>query len=180
MAVRYKIRNVLFRFNTRIVGSNSSRGMVYIFFIYNLNHQSEFTFYKLMLWLLQSLDGESSSGESPVPQIRSIGQFLLSRLFYSLTSSVRVFRFVFLCVGNGLVTGSSPFREVQHVCSIVRQKEKKQYGKIVTYYCLVWQFQMKIRTLDSCYQRLFLQLSILNCCLIYEPQPFWNTFCFRL
>jgi hypothetical protein len=35
------------------------------FFIYNLNQQSEFTFYKLMLWLLQCLDGESSSGESP-------------------------------------------------------------------------------------------------------------------
>jgi hypothetical protein len=41
-----------------------------------------------MLWLLQCLDGESSSGESPVPQIRSIGQFLLSRLFSSLNSSV--------------------------------------------------------------------------------------------
>jgi hypothetical protein len=50
------------------------------FFIYNLNQQSEFKFYKLMLWLLQCLDGESS----PVPQIRSIGQFLLSRLFSSL------------------------------------------------------------------------------------------------
>jgi hypothetical protein len=37
-----------------------------------------------MLLLLQCLDGESSSGESPVPQIRSIGQFLLSRLFSSL------------------------------------------------------------------------------------------------
>jgi hypothetical protein len=41
-----------------------------------------------MLWLLQCLDGESSSGQSPVPQIRWIGQFLLSRLFSSLTSSV--------------------------------------------------------------------------------------------
>jgi hypothetical protein len=51
------------------------------------NLQSEFTFYKVM-WLLQCLDGESSSGESPVPLIRSIGQFLLSRLFSSLTSSV--------------------------------------------------------------------------------------------
>jgi hypothetical protein len=59
-----------------------------IFFIYNLNRQSEFRFYKLMLWLLHCLDGESSGGESPVPQIRSIGQFLLSRLFSSLTSSV--------------------------------------------------------------------------------------------
>jgi hypothetical protein len=58
------------------------------FFIYNLNQQSEFTFYKLMVCLLQCLDGESSSGESPVPQIRSIGQFLLSRLFSSLISSV--------------------------------------------------------------------------------------------
>jgi hypothetical protein len=50
------------------------------FFIYNLNRQSEFTFYeyKLTLWLLQCLDGESPSGESPVPQIRPIGQFLLS------------------------------------------------------------------------------------------------------
>jgi hypothetical protein len=36
------------------------------FFFYNLNQQSKFTFYKLM-WLLQCLDGESSSGESPVP-----------------------------------------------------------------------------------------------------------------
>jgi hypothetical protein len=43
-----------------------------------------------MLWLLQCLDGESSSGESPVPQIRSIDQFLLSRLFSSLTSSVNL------------------------------------------------------------------------------------------
>jgi hypothetical protein len=58
------------------------------FFIYNLNQQSEFTFSKLMLWLLQCRDGESSSGESPVPQIRSIGQFLLSHLFSSLDSSV--------------------------------------------------------------------------------------------
>jgi hypothetical protein len=41
-----------------------------------------------MLWLLQCLDGESSSGESPVRHIRPIGQFLLSRLFSSLTSSV--------------------------------------------------------------------------------------------
>jgi hypothetical protein len=57
-------------------------------FIYNLNQQSEFTFYKLMLRLLQCLDGESSSGQSPVPEIRPIGQFLLSRLFSSLTSSV--------------------------------------------------------------------------------------------
>jgi hypothetical protein len=61
---------------------------LFIFFIYNLNQQSEFTFSKLMLWLLQSLDGESSSGESPVPQIRSIGQFLSSRLFYSPNSIV--------------------------------------------------------------------------------------------
>jgi hypothetical protein len=52
-----------------------------------LNQQSEFTFYKLMLWLLQCLDGESSSGESPVPQIRSNCQFLLSRLFSSLNRS---------------------------------------------------------------------------------------------
>jgi hypothetical protein len=58
------------------------------FIIYNLNQQSEFTFYKLMLSLLQCLEGESSSGESPVPQIRSTGQFLLSRLFSSLNSSV--------------------------------------------------------------------------------------------
>jgi hypothetical protein len=62
--------------------------MSYVFFFfYNLNQQSEFTFYKLMLWL-QCLDGESSSGESPVTQIRSIGQFLLSRLFSVLNSSV--------------------------------------------------------------------------------------------
>jgi hypothetical protein len=54
-------------------------------FIYNLNQQSEFTFYKLTLWSLQCLDEESSSGESSVPQIRSTGQFLLSRLFSSLS-----------------------------------------------------------------------------------------------
>jgi hypothetical protein len=65
-----------------------SQNMLFYFIFYNLNQQSEFTFYKLMLWLLQRLDGESSSGESPVPQITSIGQFLLSRLFSSLTSSV--------------------------------------------------------------------------------------------
>jgi hypothetical protein len=59
-----------------------------LFFIYNYNQQSGFTFYKLMFWLLQCLDGESSSCESPVPQIRSIGQFLLGRLFSSLTSIV--------------------------------------------------------------------------------------------
>jgi hypothetical protein len=41
-----------------------------------------------MLWLLQCHDEKSSSGESSVPQIRSIGQFLLSRLFSLLTSSV--------------------------------------------------------------------------------------------
>jgi hypothetical protein len=57
------------------------------FFIYNLNQQSDFTFYKLMLWLLQCLDGESSSGESSIPQIMSIGQFLLSSLFSSLKKS---------------------------------------------------------------------------------------------
>jgi hypothetical protein len=61
---------------------------IIVFFICNWNQQSEFTFYKLMLWLLQRLEGESSSGESPVPQVRSIGQFLLSRLFSSLNSSV--------------------------------------------------------------------------------------------
>jgi hypothetical protein len=61
----------------------SSYIYIYFFFAYNLNQQSEFTFYKLMLWLLQCIDGESSSGESPVPQVRSIGQFLLSRLFFS-------------------------------------------------------------------------------------------------
>jgi hypothetical protein len=59
-----------------------------IFLFTNLNQQSEFTFYKLMFLLLQCLDGESSSGESPVPQIKSIGQFLLSRLFSSPNSSV--------------------------------------------------------------------------------------------
>jgi hypothetical protein len=41
-----------------------------------------------MFWLLQCLDGESSSGESPVPQVMSIGQFLLSRLCSSRKSSV--------------------------------------------------------------------------------------------
>jgi hypothetical protein len=58
------------------------------FFIYNLNQQSEFTFYKLMLCLLQCLDGESSRGESALPQIRLTCHLLLSRLFSSLTSSV--------------------------------------------------------------------------------------------
>jgi hypothetical protein len=50
-----------------------------------------FNFFYLQFQLqlqLQCLDGESSSGESPVPQIRWIGQFLLSRLFSSLNSSV--------------------------------------------------------------------------------------------
>jgi hypothetical protein len=37
--------------------------LIFYLFIYSLNQQSEFTFYKLMLWLLQCLDGESSSGE---------------------------------------------------------------------------------------------------------------------
>jgi hypothetical protein len=60
------------------------------------NQQSEFTFYKLMLWLLQCHDEKSSSGESSVPQIRSIGRFLWSRLFSSLTSSV--LRGGFTCV----------------------------------------------------------------------------------
>jgi hypothetical protein len=69
------------------ISNSPLRKWHFLFFIYNLNQQSEFTFYKLMLWLLQCLDGESSSGESPVPQIRSIGQCLLSRLFSSLTSS---------------------------------------------------------------------------------------------
>jgi hypothetical protein len=36
-----------------------------------------------LLVLRLCLDGESSSGESPVPQIRPIGQFLLSHLFSS-------------------------------------------------------------------------------------------------
>jgi hypothetical protein len=67
--------------------NNETSTSFHFIFIYNLNQQSEFTFYKLMLWLSQCLDGESSSGESPVPQIRLIGQFLLSRLF-SLNSSV--------------------------------------------------------------------------------------------
>jgi hypothetical protein len=68
--------------------SRDSGPLPVVFFIYNLNQQSEFTFYKIMLWLLQCLHEESSSGESPVPQIRSIGQFLLSRLFSSPNSSV--------------------------------------------------------------------------------------------
>jgi hypothetical protein len=38
-----------------------------------------------MLWLFQCLDGESSSGESPVPQIRSIGQFFWVVCFLLLT-----------------------------------------------------------------------------------------------
>jgi hypothetical protein len=68
--------------------TNATFNPFFLFFYFcNLNQQSEFTFYKLMLWLLQSLDGESSSGESPVAQIRSIGQFLLSRLFSSLNIS---------------------------------------------------------------------------------------------
>jgi hypothetical protein len=91
-------------------------GVKLSFFYFNFNQQSEFTFYKLMLWLLQCLDEKSSSGESSVPQltwlevlrirrwfevlrshlsgefsvpqIRSIDQFLLSRPFSSLKSSV--------------------------------------------------------------------------------------------
>jgi hypothetical protein len=79
--------------------------LLLFFCIYNLNQQSEFTFCKLMLWLLQCLDGESSSGESPVPQIRSIGQFLLSRLFSSHNSSV-------------LRSGFRGFRVLCDVCCI--------------------------------------------------------------
>jgi hypothetical protein len=74
--------------NKRVTVASDLSETVIVFFIYNLNQQSEFSFYKLMLWLLQCLDGESSSGESPVPQIRSLDQFLLSRLFSSLTGSV--------------------------------------------------------------------------------------------
>jgi hypothetical protein len=74
--------------NPHFTWSSYQISYTYIFYFYNLNQQSEFTFYKLMLWLLQCLNGESSSGESPVPQIRSIGQFLLSHLFSSLNSSV--------------------------------------------------------------------------------------------
>jgi hypothetical protein len=59
-----------------------------IHFFFHLQFESAIRIYKLMLWLLQCLDGESSSRESPVPQIRSIGQFLLSRLFSSHTNSV--------------------------------------------------------------------------------------------
>jgi hypothetical protein len=66
--------------DTRSLMSDTDR----LFFIYNLNQQPGFTFYKLMLRLLQCLEGESSSGESPVPQIRSTGQCLLCRLFSSL------------------------------------------------------------------------------------------------
>jgi hypothetical protein len=68
-------------------GAGSISGATRFFFIYNLNQQSEFIFYKLMLCLLQCLDGESSSGEFPVPHIRSISKFLLSRLFSSLNRS---------------------------------------------------------------------------------------------
>jgi hypothetical protein len=45
----------------------------YNIFFY-LNQQSECTFYKLMIWLFPWHDEESSSGESSVPYIRSIGQ----------------------------------------------------------------------------------------------------------
>jgi hypothetical protein len=73
---------------SRFESKQGTHGPFFFIFFYNLNQQSEFTFYKLMLWLLQCLDGESSSSESPVPEIRSIGQFLLSRLFSSPNSSV--------------------------------------------------------------------------------------------
>jgi hypothetical protein len=85
-----------------------------VFFIYNLNQQSEFTFYKLMLWFLQCLDGESSSGEYPGTsnQLKS-GQlasffwivcFLLlievfeERIFVGFESSVIFF---FFCIFGG-------------------------------------------------------------------------------
>jgi hypothetical protein len=56
----------------------------FFFFVFTIWISNQNLHSKLMLWLLRCLDGESSSGESPIPQIRSIGQFLLSRLFSSL------------------------------------------------------------------------------------------------
>jgi hypothetical protein len=45
--------------------------------LFIINQQSEYTFYKLMVWLFPCLGEESSSGESSVPYFRSIGQFFL-------------------------------------------------------------------------------------------------------
>jgi hypothetical protein len=73
-----------------VSASSSGRGKTFLIFLFTIWISTEFTFYKLMLWLLQCHNGESSSGESPVPQIRSIGQIILSCLFSSLNS--RVFR----------------------------------------------------------------------------------------
>jgi hypothetical protein len=54
-------KNILDSTDTRPLILSSYSPQTMIFFIYNLNQQSEFTFYKLMLWLLQCLDGESSN-----------------------------------------------------------------------------------------------------------------------
>jgi hypothetical protein len=43
----------------RSSGSGTGSTQPLFFFIYNLNQQSEFTFSKLMLWLLKCLDGAS-------------------------------------------------------------------------------------------------------------------------
>jgi hypothetical protein len=72
----------------------------FFFLFYNLNQQSEFTFYKLMLWLLQYLDEESFSGTSdqvnwPVPLKSSV--FFSSfeeRVFLGFESSVMFVAFL--------------------------------------------------------------------------------------
>jgi hypothetical protein len=56
--------------------------------IYNLNQRSKYTFYKLMLWLLQCLDGESSSGTSN--QVNWPVSFKSSVFFYCFEERVFV------------------------------------------------------------------------------------------
>ena len=66
----------------------------FFFFYYFINQQSEITFFKLMVCLVRCLDEESSSDGSSVPYIRSIGQFLFSRLLTTLARSAIMSGFV--------------------------------------------------------------------------------------
>jgi hypothetical protein len=80
-----------------MAGISSSLINFYNFFII-INQQSECTFYKLMVWLFLCLGEESSSGESSVPYVRSIGQFLFSRLPSSLADSALMSGFSWVTV----------------------------------------------------------------------------------
>jgi hypothetical protein len=50
--------------NLFVYNSSYAQSVIKIFLYFNFDQQSEFTFYKLMLWLLQYHDEKSSSGES--------------------------------------------------------------------------------------------------------------------